>query len=97
MIGGHETASILVGGVFCAAIKIGDRKPRRGAVTPTGDPFRVLVGNIMSRIEDRIWITGSLSGTVAANAIKSDVLDELITGESGTQTPAPLKSGMFLQ
>lgn len=68
-----------------AAVKIGDRNPKWGGVTPLGDTYRIFLTNVMSRAEHTVLIAGSLSESVLANVVKYDAPGDPVTYESGPE------------
>lgn len=74
-----------------AALKIGDKDPRWGGVTPLGDTFRITARNIDSRSQHAILIAGSLCDSTIADVVHRGPAAEPITAESGPQHVRGLK------
>jgi hypothetical protein len=68
-----------------AALKIGDKNPRWGGVTPLGDTFRITVRNLTSRSQYAILIAGSLADSTISDIVQHGSGAEPVTMESGPQ------------
>ncbi|HRZ58452.1 MAG TPA: glycosyl hydrolase family 28 protein [Candidatus Paceibacterota bacterium] len=68
-----------------AALKIGDKNPRWGGVTPLGDTSRITACNITSRSQHAILIAGSLADSAISNVVHRGAAAEPVTLESGPQ------------
>ncbi|MBL9178317.1 MAG: cellulase family glycosylhydrolase [Verrucomicrobiaceae bacterium] len=68
-----------------AALKIGDKNPRWGGITPLGDTSRITVRNITSRAQHAILVAGSLTDSTIDNVVHRGAAPEPVTVESGPE------------
>jgi hypothetical protein len=68
-----------------AALKIGDKNPRWGGVTPLGDTSRITVRNVTSRSQHAVLIAGSLTDSTISDVVHQGSAAEPVTMESGPQ------------
>ena len=66
-------------------IRIGDKNPAFGGVTPLGDTYGFIISNIHSYSRHCIMVAGSLSESIISNVINHNPAAEPITYESGLE------------
>ena len=66
-----------------AAVKIGDRNPVWGGVTPLGDTYRFQISNVSSQAQHTLLIAGSLADSSISNITRHGAAGEVISYESG--------------
>jgi hypothetical protein len=74
-----------------AALKIGDKNPRWGGVTPLGDTSRITVRNVTSYAQHAVLIAGSLADSTISNVVHHGSAPEAVTMESGAQNVRDVK------
>ena len=66
-------------------IRIGDKNPAWGGVTPLGDTYGFIINNVHSYSRHCILVAGSLSESIISNVINHNPATEPITYESGLE------------
>ena len=67
------------------AIKIGDKNPAWGGITPMGDTYGITIRNVQSNARRCIVIAGSLCDSTIENVINNNAQTDAITYESGIE------------